>query len=198
MSTQHESARKAALVKQINAIPNAYARRVEDRYAVGVLDLIFKFPDLPIFFAEGKFLTHGYKFAPTLRQWVEGKKLLSAGLMPLLIGWKKPKGEVMQMYITHWKQEADIRECFVGPGTDTTSATTLLSYIKINRFIMGINRLTLNDDDSLVEMISRFMAAKELKPEGDFYGQLLSTDVWGPYMGRAEALIEFMKSNKDS
>lgn len=101
-----ESAYKTRLVSRVRERPGAYARRVEDKYAVGVLDLIIKLPGYPIVFGEGKLIKGGFKFAPTLRQYEEGKKIAAARMLPVLIGWKDG-----QMYLSPWVEFADIREC---------------------------------------------------------------------------------------
>lgn len=105
----NESDYKRRLVKAVNALPGGWARRVEDRYAVNVLDMIIKLPGHMVVFAEGKIIT-GNVFGPSPGQFEEGRRLLSAGLLPLLIGWKA--GE---MYISKaWMKQADIRACWIG------------------------------------------------------------------------------------
>jgi hypothetical protein len=97
---------KRRLVADISRRPGGYARRVEDKFAVGVLDMIFKLPGYPIVFAEAKLLVGGFKFAPSGRQYIEGQRLIAARLLPILIGWKDG-----QMYLSPWAEEADIRNC---------------------------------------------------------------------------------------
>ena len=67
-----ESKLKAQLVTDCKKL-GAYARRLEDRYALGLLDLSIKFPGHPHLLAEAKIVEH-QKFAPTLRQYEEGKR----------------------------------------------------------------------------------------------------------------------------
>jgi hypothetical protein len=105
-----EAGRKRKLVAEINALRGGYARRIEDRFAVGVLDLIIKLPEFPWLWAEGK-LIDGFKFAPTERQWVEGERILKTGTLALLIGWK---GSIM--CVSSWTKQADSRQCFSGRG----------------------------------------------------------------------------------
>lgn len=104
----NEADRKRKLVREVNALPGAYARRLEDKWAVGVLDLIIKLPTHPILWAEGK-IVEGNLFAPTLRQWEEGLEVQRAGMTPLLFGWK-----ASFMFISPWVKQADIRTCFHG------------------------------------------------------------------------------------
>jgi hypothetical protein len=99
-----EADRKRKLVKEINFL-GGRARRVEDRWAAGVLDLIFKLPGYPATWAEGKMID-GNLFGPTRAQYDEGKKWLAAGMPVLLIGWKQTF-----MFVSPWVQRADIRTC---------------------------------------------------------------------------------------
>jgi hypothetical protein len=103
----NEANYKQRLIKAINLLPGAYGRRIEDRYSVGVLDMIIKLPNMPIVFAEAKWLSHGWKFGPSGRQFHEGNHLIGAGLKAILIGWKDG-----QMYLSPWVEFADVRECF--------------------------------------------------------------------------------------
>ena len=86
------------------------ARRIEDRYGTGILDLIIKLPDRPFILAEAK-LINGNLFAPTGAQYEEGKKWEAAGVNCLLLGWKGG-----QLHISHWVEKADYRECFTLQG----------------------------------------------------------------------------------
>lgn len=115
----NESDHKRALVSEINTLRGARARRIEDRWAVGVLDLIIKLPDRPLFLAEGK-LVKGNLFAPTPAQFAEGQRWIAAGIQALLIGWKG-----REMAISPWVQQADWRECKIGPN----NVSILMEYI---------------------------------------------------------------------
>ena len=106
----NEADKKRELVREINALPGGYARRLEDRYAIGVLDLIIKLPAYPALWAEGK-IVEGNLFAPTARQWEEGRRILAAGMPVLLLGWKE-----RWLYVSPWVKKADIRTCFGGDG----------------------------------------------------------------------------------
>jgi hypothetical protein len=110
-----EAGRKRKLVAEVNALRGGYARRLEDRFAVGLLDLIIKLPELPWLWAEGKIID-GFKFAPTERQWVEGERILSTGAPVVLLGWK---GSIM--YVSPWVRQADLRNCFYGGGDGVTA-----------------------------------------------------------------------------
>jgi hypothetical protein len=116
-----EADRKRKLVKEINLLPGAYARRIEDKWAVGVLDLVIKLPGQPWLWAEGKIID-GNLFAPSERQWVEGNRIRATGTLVLLFGWKQ-----RFMFISPWVQQADIRTCFYGSGQ---WAPLLIEYLK--------------------------------------------------------------------
>ena len=62
-----------------------HARRIEDSWAVGVLDLIIKLPGVPLVFAEGKII-HGNLFGPTRRPSSLRKKWIKAGVDAVLLG----------------------------------------------------------------------------------------------------------------
>ena len=102
-----ESALKTRLCADINKIQGAYAVRHEDRYAVGRLDMIIKLPLHPIFFAEAKLIVGGFLFAPSSRQFIEGKRIKAAGLEAILVAWKR-----LDLYVSEWTEQADIRDCF--------------------------------------------------------------------------------------
>lgn len=103
----NEATRKKNLVADVIAI-GGKARRYEDRFAVGLLDLGIKLPDVPFFWAEGK-LIRGQAFGPTPSQFQEGQEWEAAGVRVFLIGWK---GNVMA--VSPWVERADMRSCFVG------------------------------------------------------------------------------------
>lgn len=119
----NEAQRKAKLVEEINAL-GGYAHRWEDRYRVGLLDLVLKLPDpFPIIWAEGKVIK-GNVFAPTERQFEEGQKIIRAGMKALLIGWKDKT-----MYVSPWAPWALREECFSGPAR----VATLVEYLNESR-----------------------------------------------------------------
>jgi hypothetical protein len=101
----NEGDHKRKLAAEINNLRGGYARRYEDLYAVGMLDLMIKLPDLPPVWVEAKII-RGNSFGPTLRQWVEGDRMIAAGLRVLLIGWKGST-----IYISPWVKQADRRQC---------------------------------------------------------------------------------------
>jgi hypothetical protein len=103
MSSQEESLLKSRLVEQCRA-KKWYARRIEDAFAVGILDIIIVPTGFPTLFVEGK-ITDGLKFGPTDRQYIEGVKILQAlgNGMPLLIGWRS-----QVMYVSNrWNRDGD-------------------------------------------------------------------------------------------
>ena len=87
-AAKSEADHKRELVAAINALPGGRARRIEDRYGTGILDLVIKLPDRPLILAEAK-LINGHLFAPTGAQYEEGKKWQAAGVNCLLLGWKQ-------------------------------------------------------------------------------------------------------------
>lgn len=115
----NEADHKRKLVAEVNALRGGYACRIEDRFAVGRLDLIIKLPGHPVFFAEGKKIK-GNLFGPTERQFLEGRRLEAADIPALLIGWKDKL-----MYVSPWTFEADLRQLCAG----FSYITTLMEYL---------------------------------------------------------------------
>ena len=117
-----EADHKRKLVAEVNALRGGYARRIEDRFAVGVLDLIIKLPGVALIFAEGK-LIDGNLFGPSERQFIEGERIMAANMNVLLLGWKSGV-----LYISPWVKQADIRNCFSGQS-GWSQLTVLREYI---------------------------------------------------------------------
>ena len=118
----NEADRKRELVKDVKRL-GGQARRLEDRWAVGLLDLVVKLPGQPFIWAEGK-LIDGNLFAPTGAQYEEGMKWIKAGTDVVLLGWQDSL-----MFISPWVKKADKRECWtIGKGSD---ADSLLEYLKV-------------------------------------------------------------------
>ena len=120
-AVKSEADHKRELVAAINALPGGRARRIEDRYGTGILDLIIKLPDIPLVMAEAK-LINGNFFAPTGAQYIEGKKWEAAKIECVLIGWKKG-----QIFLSPWVEKAHIDDCFTAPGMDEAQA--LMEYL---------------------------------------------------------------------
>ena len=120
-AAKSESDYKRELVAAINQLPGGRARRIEDRYGTGILDMIIKLPGRPLVLAEAK-LVDGNLFAPTSAQYEEGKRWQAAGVNCLLLGWKRG-----QLYISHWVEKADWRECFT--TSNFSDVQTLLEYL---------------------------------------------------------------------
>jgi hypothetical protein len=116
---------KRELVRQLNARGH-YARRHEDRHAVGLLDMAILVRGHPHLLAEGKIVEH-QAYAPTLRQWVEGERYKKAGGLCALIGWD-PKTEVM--FIHEWTKEASKRTSWPPGGSYKDYAETLEEWLK--------------------------------------------------------------------
>lgn len=120
-----ESKYKSELVDDCHRL-GAYARRHEDRYAVGLLDLAIKFPGHPHLLAEGKLVEH-QTFAPTLRQFEEGKRYIAVGGLCALIGWD-PKTKAM--FIHDWAKSALKKDCFPPGGGYKSHAETLRDWLE--------------------------------------------------------------------
>ena len=118
----NEADRKRELVKAVKALGGA-ARRVEDAWAVGVLDLAIKLPGVPFIWAEGKIIK-GNLFGPTPAQFAEGEKWIRAGVDAVLIGWQD-----RAMYLSPWVKQADKRDCWAVHNGD--QAELLLEYLKV-------------------------------------------------------------------
>ena len=118
----NEADRKRELVKAVKAL-GGHARRIEDRWAVGALDLIIKLPGVPFIVAEGKII-HGNLFGPTPAQFAEGEKWIKAGVDAVLLGWQDS-----EMYISQWVKRADKRECF--RSDNLSHANALLAFLRV-------------------------------------------------------------------
>ena len=119
-----ESERKRELVEGCRAL-GGYARRLEDKYALGLLDLTIKLPDLPHVLAEGKIIEH-QKFEPTLRQFEEGKRYIAAGGVCALIGWDK---KTKVMFVHEWARWAMKADSFPPGGSYKDHAETLRDWL---------------------------------------------------------------------
>ena len=97
---------KTSMVKNVR-VHGGYARRFEDRYAVGLPDTIFIPVGIPVIIAEVK-IVEGFKFAPTDRQYVELERINEHNprAYGILIGWKDA------YYFSESKAQTDIRDCF--------------------------------------------------------------------------------------
>lgn len=81
-----ESDYKTDFVKMVRSA-GGYARRVEDQYAVGTLDLIIVAPGTEVVLGEAKRFTH-LVYKPSPRQYVEMQRIENAGGLSVLIGIK--------------------------------------------------------------------------------------------------------------
>jgi len=82
---------KRTMIKSVKAA-GGYARRIEDQYAVGMVDTILIPRGLPVFMAEVK-LVKSATFSPSPRQFVELELIEKAAneqghVVPLVIGYK--------------------------------------------------------------------------------------------------------------
>lgn len=108
----NEAELKRRLIAQAKTY-GAYATRVEDRYRVGLLDTIIKFPFQPWVWVEGKITEGDQKFGPTPRQYEEGEKIEKAGGICALVGWDKG---TKQMVVADWLPETWPSECWSDPN----------------------------------------------------------------------------------
>lgn len=99
---------KAVVVKEIQR-GGGYARRIEDQYGVGILDLVLVPKGMPVFMVEAK-IARGAKFAPSPRQYVELARIESAAsphLFGMLMGWKDGT-----FYFHEAAKEAILEQCY--------------------------------------------------------------------------------------
>lgn len=83
-----ESALKTNMVHAVR-MAGGYGRRIEDQYAVGVMDCVFILPACVPCFAEVK-IFKGNVFGPTARQLIELQRIQKAGglnVATAVIGW---------------------------------------------------------------------------------------------------------------
>jgi hypothetical protein len=119
-----ESKHKSELVDDCKHL-GAYARRHEDRYAIGLLDLAIKFPGHPHLLAEGKIVEH-QTFAPTPRQYEEGARYIRAGGLCVLIGWDL---KTKAMFVHPWAKTALKKDCFPPGGGYKSYGATLKDWL---------------------------------------------------------------------
>lgn len=120
-----ESKLKADLVDGCRKL-GAYARRHEDRYALGLLDLAIKFPGHPHLLAEAKIVPH-QAFAPSLRQHLEGERYVAAGGLCCLIGWDQ---KTKVMFVHEWAKTATKAASFPPGGSYKPHAETLKEWLE--------------------------------------------------------------------
>jgi hypothetical protein len=120
-----ESELKTALVSDCRKL-GAYARRHEDRRAVGLLDLSIKFLGFPHLEAEAKIIKY-QAFSPTLRQYEEGKRYIAAGGICCLIGWDK---KTRAMFIHPWAKIGSKADSFPPGGGYKPHAETLRDWLE--------------------------------------------------------------------
>lgn len=104
-----ESEYKKDMVREVRA-EGGYGRRIEDQYAVGILDTVLKLPDLPVIFAEVKRFTNNI-FKPRPRQHVEMIDINAAGGVSVLIGVRV--GTKRPYYFHRETEVAHVDNCVV-------------------------------------------------------------------------------------
>jgi hypothetical protein len=119
-----ESKLKTELASECRKL-GAYARRLEDRYAIGLLDLTIKFPGYPHLMAEGKIVDH-QSFGPTPRQYEEGRRYQAAGGLCCLIGWDKAS---KAMFVHEWAKVANKANSFPPGGGFKNHGETLKEWL---------------------------------------------------------------------
>ncbi len=125
ISMNLESELKTELVAACRKM-GAYARRLEDRFAIGLLDLDIKFLGHPHLKAEAKIVEHQL-FQPTGRQYIEGQRYIDAGGLCCLIGWDK---KTKVMFIHPWAKTALKADSFTpASGSTRSHAETLLEWL---------------------------------------------------------------------
>lgn len=107
---QPESKVKTDIVAQVKKA-GGYARRIEDQFAVGILDtlIVLNGPDYPVFLAEVKILKNNI-FGPSDRQYVEMLHVIRAqngAAVAVLVGYDVP---TKTFYITFPVKMVDIRD----------------------------------------------------------------------------------------
>ena len=127
MTKQAESRHKTEFVDQCRGL-GAYARRVEDQFQVGVLDMIVAFSGLPVCFLEGKKVDH-ITFGPTERQWIEGERIMSlkgGHSLALLVAW----GPDNEFYVCEWARVASLKKAYYEQG-NKNHASILYNYLRV-------------------------------------------------------------------
>lgn len=106
VTAKSEADVKRAIVQELKD-HDYYGRRVEDQWAVGLLDLIISTPFTGVMLVEAKLIRDNI-FRATPRQWVEMQRIQNAGGKAFLVGWKTG------YYIAGCVETGDVRKlmCF--------------------------------------------------------------------------------------
>ena len=111
----NESDVKRDIVKAVRA-EDGYARRIEDRFSVGMPDLVLMPVRCPVVWAEAKIVL-GYIFGPTRRQLIELQKLHRPPYsISMMIGWKDGK-----LFISAPKIKIHLEQCDKQEDGETVS-----------------------------------------------------------------------------
>lgn len=101
-----EATVKVAIVNAIRK-EGGYARRIEDKFTVGMPDLVLIPLGCPVVWVEVK-LTKGNQFAPSPRQFIELVKLdRPPHSMSLVMAWKESR-----LYVSIPKETVYLEDCF--------------------------------------------------------------------------------------
>lgn len=122
-----EAGHKAVIAKTIK-VAGGYARRIEDQYAVGILDMVVILPNSTItFFAEFK-MVRGLSFGMTPKQHDEAKTITNAHnphARAVLVGIKD-----RVLYFSYPSEKTSIKDAILsGPRKDVVSLFEQLAEI---------------------------------------------------------------------
>lgn len=121
----NESTFKTQMVASIRK-HGGYARRIEDRYAVGILDTVLVPKGYPVFFAEIK-RVRGNIIRPTDRQFVEMRRINEAGegkhMFGILIGCTDDA-----YYFHEATNYAEVKSCFSVTSFDMSFHDQLIQF----------------------------------------------------------------------
>lgn len=128
MAPHSESYYKTQMIRSVKD-QNAYATRVEDKFRVGLLDMIFVIGGHSIF-AEAKMVS-GRRFMPSLRQGIEMVRIQNAGGIAILLGIAEMSGDYTAVYATQLTEGGVISDSFGGPMKISRDFPQfLLKYVK--------------------------------------------------------------------
>ena len=127
----NESELKTKMVKNVKD-NGGYGRRIEDQFAVGILDTLLVPRGLPVFMAEVKII-RGVSFGPTPRQYIEMMRVVEAAykgghVIPVLIGWKNDT-----FYFHEPIQTVKATDCFSITTTNVNFHDQLVKYYYYRR-----------------------------------------------------------------
>lgn len=121
---KNESQLKTEFVDAIKKLPLWYATRIEDKYRVGVPDILVGVPFGPTLMIEAK-LVNNQSFGPSARQWIELQRFVQADFnlgrdvtmrRSLLLGFKEGV-----RYLCEATEQVTLDDCLASkPGEPAT------------------------------------------------------------------------------